>query len=1224
MLKNWLFIINGIIGISLISLLSCRALPTNPADDPGNVTLNLFVKAGSSTVQEQIISIGIVINIPKLVQKIDVRFGENDSGNISIPYSNSATTYDTIYTSGKFLTASKKTILVTATLSDGLFKSAELPVEITEKLLTIHLDTLPVSHPIIVNKPDTLKFNASTDPIDAAIVYTISSTPTLDSNSLKLIVNGSNAFAILTAPQAGKYQIKFLAKSGKVRDSSIVELTAYNKPIFSSVPMDDTLNMGESDTLLFVPVQDSTNPVSIYFLNKNDFLAGTINTSNSTPESLKIIFTPTEIKNYTFIVALIGKYSTDTVQIKRFVKSPVSVLWKQPSIDINAVEGALVQETFRKYLTNNTLAGINFTTDKGTLVDSIWKWSLPWGGSSIDTVVITARQADVVSPFKMIIHVVSGDSTPPEIRRSIPALEISTVSSSQFACKFLVADKGAGIGKVLFALDNTVLIDTSHSDSVYQCIVKGLKQGVKTALKIKVTDASIKQNSDSLTVYLTYDSTMQDNDAPVIVQKSGLQSGNRVISQTGTLVFNVTDQNGISNVYCKLNGTAITAISNTAGDYSVSYTLTTPGHNRLVIYAVDNSSNKNIDSSVVKLDYNQVPQIILKSPVNGISAISKSVNFNWSGSDRELDSLKYGLYLGLNATNLDIIYNGSDTNFTYDLSSGKEYFWKVRVTDGPDTFVESSIRSFKTNNLPAITLSSPLNSTSSMAIPVALSWTATDADVEDAGALTYELYLDTNQNPVTKIASPAALSFDVSALTFGCKYYWKIVASDGKDKATTPIWTFTTGNPAKITSQPLDDTLNLPGGSVIFTVAADGYGKSINYKWLKNGGIVNGEVTNSLALQSGVHGDIYRCVADNGIGKPDTSTPVTLKIAYRVSTLSTGNGTGAISPSNPYVLQGGSQVFTFTPNQKTIISKLFKGTTQIPVNSACTLSSVVAPDSVKVMFYAVPALLKAIPSKGAEFTMGSTSPLYSPDIAHQVKFTYGFYMDSTEVTQNEYKGLLNLEPWGNTVGAQYPATACNWDDVILFCNERSKQDGLDTVYSYSSKTFSGVHFEITNLKISYEKIGYRLPNEAEWEFAYRGGTTTDYYWNKNIDTTNSDSTVISLYAWWSYNESESYQVSPVAQKLPNNYRLYDMAGNAFEFCNEIYDRENRMSNLTQVDPIATTICNYDYCWHVAKGGYYGCSYYELTAWWRGQNSMQGDDATVGFRCVLQTERMLSR
>lgn len=192
---------------------------------------------------------------------------------------------------------------------------------------------------------------------------------------------------------------------------------------------------------------------------------------------------------------------------------------------------------------------------------------------------------------------------------------------------------------------------------------------------------------------------------------------------------------------------------------------------------------------------------------------------------------------------------------------------------------------------------------------------------------------------------------------------------------------------------------------------------------------------------------------------------------------------------------------------------------------------------------------------------------------HTVAFNHDFLMDSTEVTQLQYASLMaatytspeyHSPEWDFGSGDGYPAYNLNWYDAVLYCNARTLQSGSnDTVYSYSViNGVPGNGCTLVDLKIDLTKSGFRLPTEAEWEYACRAGSTTDFYWGKDYDSTlypinEDDSCEIDSYIVWhgnAYNEStgEPYGASPVAGKLPNSFGLYDMIGNVQEWCNDRY------------------------------------------------------------------------
>jgi formylglycine-generating enzyme len=238
------------------------------------------------------------------------------------------------------------------------------------------------------------------------------------------------------------------------------------------------------------------------------------------------------------------------------------------------------------------------------------------------------------------------------------------------------------------------------------------------------------------------------------------------------------------------------------------------------------------------------------------------------------------------------------------------------------------------------------------------------------------------------------------------------------------------------------------------------------------------------------------------------------------------------------------------------------------------------------------------------FQMGD-STLAKP--VHQVSVS-SFYMDTTPVTQEKYQMLMKVNPSAYTGDPRHPVETVTWFDAVLFCNARSKAEGLDTVYSFSS--ISGTPGDgcslLGDLEIRFNRKGYRLPTEAEWEYAYRAGTTTMYYWGDTVDGN---------YCWYFANCEGT--MHPVAQKLPNAFGLYDMAGILWEWCNDWYAAYDAGAHA-QTDPTGPLSGTY----RVARGGcwyiYYlpilsaGFRYYYLPNLVR----FYPPENYCGFRCVL--------
>jgi formylglycine-generating enzyme required for sulfatase activity len=196
-----------------------------------------------------------------------------------------------------------------------------------------------------------------------------------------------------------------------------------------------------------------------------------------------------------------------------------------------------------------------------------------------------------------------------------------------------------------------------------------------------------------------------------------------------------------------------------------------------------------------------------------------------------------------------------------------------------------------------------------------------------------------------------------------------------------------------------------------------------------------------------------------------------------------------------------------------------------------------------------PAGMKLI--VGGTFMMGDTITMgiISGLPVHSVTLS-SFFMDTTEVTQSDYYALMGVNPSNHTGDSLCPVERDSWFDAVLYCNVRSKRDSLDTVYSYTSITGTPGNgcTALVGLVIDMSKNGYRLPTEAEWEYACRAGTTTGFYWGSYPPTTPADTLMTDSNAIWAH--SAGGTTARVASKKPNALGLYDMAGNTWEWCND--------------------------------------------------------------------------
>lgn len=193
---------------------------------------------------------------------------------------------------------------------------------------------------------------------------------------------------------------------------------------------------------------------------------------------------------------------------------------------------------------------------------------------------------------------------------------------------------------------------------------------------------------------------------------------------------------------------------------------------------------------------------------------------------------------------------------------------------------------------------------------------------------------------------------------------------------------------------------------------------------------------------------------------------------------------------------------------------------------------------------------------GGAFTMGCTAE-QEPDCQNDEYPPHAvtvddFFLSRFEVTQSDWAALVpEYTPLYNRgAGPDYPAYRISWYDAATYCNRLSLSEGKTPAY-YFDEDFTMVFDSLVGDQLTYVDIywdtdadGYRLPTEAEWEYAGRGGQSGQ-------ETVYSGSNDLDAIAWHSGNSSVSSQ--PVGGRAPNELGLYDMTGNIYEWCWDWYD-----------------------------------------------------------------------
>ena len=238
---------------------------------------------------------------------------------------------------------------------------------------------------------------------------------------------------------------------------------------------------------------------------------------------------------------------------------------------------------------------------------------------------------------------------------------------------------------------------------------------------------------------------------------------------------------------------------------------------------------------------------------------------------------------------------------------------------------------------------------------------------------------------------------------------------------------------------------------------------------------------------------------------------------------------------------------------------------------------------------------------GGGFTMGNHQGNADEAPAHPVKIS-GFLMDKFEVTQELFAKVQLPNPSHWNENPRKPVERVRWRDAKQYCNERSLLEGLQPCY----------HEKTTDWDCDYLASGYRLPTEAEWEYACRAGAESAY------DFGQPDK--LRQHAWFADNAEA--QTHPVGQKKPNRWGLHDLYGNVSEWCEDVYSPTYYQASPA-VDPPGPPNPGKDVK-RVMRGGSWKASAAMCRASFR-QGQRTGDaDACFytdycGFRCVRRVK-----